>query len=210
MVFLDSKNTNLTVKEFNEYGNKNISNFSTISVVEKNDFGLGISELVDINSSFYGVELSVDYSNNIMLDYFMNLIRITLEEESLALENSDINFLTTIGGETLDSVIGWIKDNIGLNQFYVRYYMSLLVDIDSFSTSIKNYNQKAFVGGFLSYKEGKFSKDEEVDESKLKEYTDKRVGFNFVYNEEDGRWRVDWGATYKNISTDNTILMKLN
>lgn len=129
----------------------------------------------------------------------------------MAFENSDINLFSTIGGEALDTAIGWIKSNIGYNQYYVRNYMSYLIDLSSFEVNISDFNETAYIGGFLSYKEGRFSKDEEVNKDKLEDNIDKKVGFHFKFNDDTESWYVDlWGSTYRNIETNNTILLKLD
>ncbi|MFY9283336.1 MAG: hypothetical protein WAO56_04360 [Miniphocaeibacter sp.] len=211
IVFVNGKNTNMTVEEFNEFGNKNLSKQDSIAVVEKSKFGYALSNSVSLENVDDYVDLEMNYENNFYLDHFINIIKKTLKENEMAFENSDINLFSTIGGEALDTAIGWIKSNIGYNQYYVRNYMSYLIDLSSFEVNISDFNETAYIGGFLSYKEGRFSKDEEVNKDKLEDNIDKKVGFHFKFNDDTESWYVDlWGSTYRNIETNNTILLKLD
>lgn len=209
IVFINGKNTGITVKEFNNMDSKNLTDKDSIAVVDKTSIGYALSDSMALINTNGTVNLEVNYNNRIYLEYFIGLIRQTLSEDEQAFKNSDINMITTLGGKTLDNVMGWIKDNIGYGQYYIRDYLSFLLDIDSFEVNISEYNSEAYIGGFLSYKEGKFSKDEEVDEKKMEEHKDKKIGFHFDYDENEKKWTVDWGTTYRNIGTGNSLLIKL-
>ncbi|MDL2311058.1 hypothetical protein LJC13_03670, partial [Peptostreptococcaceae bacterium OttesenSCG-928-C18] len=73
-------------------------------------------------------------------------------------------------------------------------------------------SNSAYIGGYLNYKEGKFDNEEKNPNiDALEEYVDKKTGFHFKFDEEKGKWYVNlWGTTYRDIKTDNTLLLKLN
>lgn len=206
LVFIDEKNTGMTVNEFNEFGNKKLTSENTIAVVKSNNVGCLASELVSLREVNNSVELPLDYNNDFYLDKFINIARKTLDEDEMAFRNSDINIFSTLGGEGLENAITWIKDNIGYERYYVRDYISYLIDIDSLDVRPTS----AYIGGYLNYREGQYDKDETDIEMGLEEFTDKKVGFHFKYNEKDKKWYVDlWGTTYRYIGNENTILLKL-
>ena len=209
LVFVDEKNTGLTVAEFNEFGNKKLSGKNSIAVVQSNNVGCLASESVSLKETHNVIDLPLNYNNEFYLDKFINIAKKTLEEDELAFKNSDINVFSTLGGEGLESAITWIKENIGYERYYVREYISYLVDIDSLDVRPNS----AYIGGYLTYREGQFDKDEKDIkdiEMGLEEYTDKKVGFHFKYSEKDKKWYVDvWGNTYRYVGTENTILLKL-
>ncbi|WP_099203581.1 TcaA second domain-containing protein [Miniphocaeibacter massiliensis] len=213
LVFIDGKNTNKTVEEFNEMEGKNLDDGNSIAVLNKSAIGYGLSDSIALINADGSAKFKVNYENNLMLDKFISMIKTTLQNDSKAFRNSDINMLTTLGGEELDAAIGWINKNIGNNQYYIRDYMSYLVDKDSFDVKEGGYfsSTSAYVGGYLNYKEGKFSNDDKnPDLNNLDEYVDKKTGFHFKFDEDEKAWYVDlWGTTYRSIETNNTLLLKL-
>lgn len=75
IVFVNGKNTNMTVEEFNEFGNKNLSKQDSIAVVEKSKFGYALSNSVSLENVDDYVDLEMNYENNFYLDHFINIIK---------------------------------------------------------------------------------------------------------------------------------------
>lgn len=208
MVFINGENTELTVKDFNKLSSEDLQIGDKISLVSKLPWGYAISDEEEIKEEKESISLQVKKADNYMKEKFINIIKKTLKEDELGYETGDLSVFTTITGTQMDRNKSWINSNKSYNNYYIKDYRKVEIDMDSFDVG-NNWQGPGYVGymgGYLTYGQDKYNKNygEKPNKENLTLYERERVGFHFKWMEDEKEWKIYmWGNTYRPISSNN-------
>lgn len=210
IVFINRKNTNMTVSEFNSFGKKNINEGDELSLMNQEPWGYSFSDTLKIGpDSKYG--LQIEMINQEVVSGVQDLIVETLKKDREAFMTSDVERITTLTGTAYLKNLSLLRMNNIYGQGYIKNYERLLLDMDTFELD-KKEGYKGYVGGYLTGSEVAFRLEEGPESAKNFVQKEKeKVGFHFVYNKKNQKWMINqWGSTNKEFKNENLIEIPLN
>lgn len=210
IVFVNRKNTNMTVSEFNNFGKKNINEGDELSLVNMEPWGYSFSDVLKIgeNSKY---ALQIEMINQEVVTVVQDLVVETLKRDREAFLTSDTEKITTLTGTAYLKNLSLLRMNNIYGQGYIKNYERLLLDMDTFELD-KKEGYKGYVGGYLTGSEAAFKLEEGPESAKNFVQKEKeKVGFHFIYNKKNQKWMISqWGSTNKEFKNENLVEIPLN
>lgn len=203
-VFINEKFTGKTVDEFN--GLKwEIHEGDKIQLAEVLPWGLIISGPKEYHNSRY-MSFEMNYVTESLKQTLVEVIRQTLKNDKEAFYKNDPSLLNTLVGEAKKQSENWIELNKKYDNVLIRKYEKFSADFGSLSVTRDDEKFKAYLGGFMTYRERSYFKGDlpsEVKDKDLKLFDQVRRGFHFEYDERSDQWKVNlWGTTFRSLDYD--------
>lgn len=202
-VYINGKDTGLSVGEFNLLDGVNIKQGDKIQVKEEFPWGFSFSDEYTYegeNSIYLEVNLNSEDNMQVIMEKVVQL----LKEDEEARQKMSMNPFTSIIEPELSSAKSLIDSEVDSDIIYYRDYKSMEFDPDSFDIySNDDGSYTAYIGGVITYDTTEVS-PEDVDSVEGQEISEIR-GFHLTHL-PDKDWFVNlWGYTERYINTDNLI-----
>lgn len=202
-VYINGKDTGLTVAEFNLLDGVDIKQGDKIQVKEEFPWGFSFSDeyTYDGEASIY-LEANLNSEDNMQV--IMDKVVQLLKEDEEARRKMSMDPFTSIIEPELSSANSLIDSEIDSDIIYYRNYKSMEFDPESFDIySNEDGSYTAYIGGVITYDTTEVS-PEDLDSVEGQELSEIR-GFHLTYL-PDKDWFVNlWGYTERYINTDNLI-----
>ena len=203
ILFVNDKNTGLTVKEFNKLNGTNIKKSDILKVVSKMPWGYTISDGVSYEGEST-VNVSASLNDPKLMDIAIAKTLKLLKEFMVARGNKDLTVLTVFTGSALELSKRDVEEVINSGREFLGGYPSVEFDLNSFEVRESEGTYKMFIGGHLLVQETSYRADGRVPDITKVTPIDRKVGFHFIYDKEKKDWFCEiWGITSKYITRDN-------
>lgn len=203
ILFVNDKNTNVTVKEFNTYKSTNIKKSDQLRLVTKMPWGYIISDEVEYDGS-NKVDLSTSLLDPKLEDIAISKTLLALKQFVYARGNKDITALNVFTGKALEFTKRDVQEVIGSGREFIGGYPSMEFDLGSFDVLESNQTYKMFIGGHLLVQETSYGPNDKIPDITKITPEDRKIGFNFIYDKERKDWFCEaWGFTVRHIERKN-------
>ncbi|MCI5997843.1 MAG: hypothetical protein PT934_02155 [Peptoniphilaceae bacterium] len=203
ILFVNDKNTTLTVKEFNKLSSSSVKKDDVLKVVTKMPWGYTISKGVTYDGE-KSINVSASLSDERLRNVAIAKTTKLLKDFMLARGNKDLSLLDGMTGSALEISKGYVETFINSGREYVGGYPSMEFDLNSFEVSEYQDTYKMYIGGHLLVQETSYGANDNVP--KITDVTplDEKVGFHFVFDKDRKDWLCNmWGFTTREITRDN-------
>lgn len=203
ILFVNDKNTGITVKEFNTYNSTNIKKDDILKVVTKMPWGYTISDGVAYDGS-RSLNVSASLSDPRLKEISISKTLLLLKQFMYARGNKDMTALTVLVGNALETTKVNVQEVINSGREFVGGYPSMEFDLNSFEVSEYGNTYKMFIGGHLLVQETSYGPNDRVPDITKVTPEERKVGFHFVYDKDKKDWFCEiWGFTTRHITRDN-------
>ncbi|EGV09185.1 conserved domain protein [Parvimonas sp. oral taxon 393 str. F0440] len=203
ILFVNDKNTELTVKEFNKLSGTNIKQGDILKVVTKMPWGYTISDGVTYQGE-KKINVSTSLTDKRLLEVAIARTIELLREDVQSRGKKDANLLTTMIDPSLRIEAKRVESLINNGREYVGGYPSMEFDLNSFEIREYGDTYEMYIGGHLLVQETTYpqnSKPPQLTSITPEEFT---VGFHFIYDKEKKNWYSNiWGFTTRTITRTN-------
>ena len=202
-MFVNDKNTELTVKEFNKLSGTNIKQGDILKVVTKMPWGYTISDGVTYQGE-KKINVSTSLTDKRLLEVAIARTIELLREDVQSRGKKDASLLTTMIDPSLRIEAKRVESLINNGREYVGGYPSMEFDLNSFEIREYGDTYEMYIGGHLLVQETTYpqnSKPPQLTSITPEEFT---VGFHFIYDKEKKNWYSNiWGFTTRTITRTN-------
>lgn len=203
ILFVNDKNTNLTVKEFNNLESTNIKNGDELKLVTKMPWGYIVSDSISYDGS-KNITLSAPLKNEKLKDIVIAKTLLSLKQFVYARGNKDLTSLSSFTKDALEFTKRDVQEVINSGRKFIGGYPSMEFDLSSFEVTEKNGVYKMFIGGHLLVQETSYGVNDKIPDITKVTPEERKVGFNFIYDTEKNDWLCEaWGFTAKHIERNN-------
>lgn len=193
ILFVNDKNTGITVKEFNTYNSTNIKKDDILKVVTKMPWGYTISDGVAYDGSS-SLNVSTSLSDPRLKEISISKTLMLLKQFMYARGNKDMTALTVFVGDALETTKVNVQEVINSGREFVGGYPSMEFDLNSFEVSEYGNTYKMFIGGHLLVQETSYGPDDRVPDITKVTPEERKVGFHFIYDKDKKDWFCEiWG-----------------
>lgn len=203
ILFVNDKNTELTVKEFNKLSGTNIKQGDILKVVTKMPWGYTISDGVTYQGE-KKINVSTSLTDKRLLEVAIARTIELLREDVQSRGKKDASLLTTMIDPSLRIETKRVESLINNGREYVGGYLSMEFDLNSFEIREYGDTYEMYIGGHLLVQETTYpqnSKPPQLTSITPEEFT---VGFHFIYDKEKKNWYSNiWGFTTRTITRTN-------
>lgn len=203
ILFVNDKNTELTVKEFNKLSGTNIKQGDILKVVTKMPWGYTISDGVTYQGE-KKINVSTSLTDKRLLEVAIARTIELLREDVQSRGKKDASLLTTMIDPSLRIETKRVESLINNGREYVGGYPSMEFDLNSFEIREYGDTYEMYIGGHLLVQETTYpqnSKPPQLTSITPEEFT---VGFHFIYDKEKKNWYSNiWGFTTRTITRTN-------
>lgn len=203
ILFVNDKNTELTVKEFNKLSGTNIKQGDILKVVTKMPWGYTISDGVTYQGE-KKINVSTSLTDKRLLEVAIARTIELLREDVQSRGKKDASLLTTMIDPSLRIEAKRVESLINNGREYVGGYPSMEFDLNSFEIREYGDTYEMYIGGHLLVQETTYpqnSKPPQLTSITPEEFT---VGFHFIYDKEKKNWYSNiWGFTTRTITRTN-------
>ena len=203
ILFVNDKNTELTVKEFNKLSGTNIKQGDILKVVTKMPWGYTISDGVTYQGE-KKINVSTSLTDKRLLEVAIARTIELLREDVQSRGKKDASLLTTMIDPSLRIETKRVESLINNGREYVGGYPSMEFDLNSFEIREYGDTYEMYIGGHLLAQETTYpqnSKPPQLTSITPEEFT---VGFHFIYDKEKKNWYSNiWGFTTRTITRTN-------
>lgn len=203
ILFVNDKNTELTVKEFNKLSGTNIKQGDILKVVTKMPWGYTISDGVTYQGE-KKINVSTSLTDKRLLEVAITRTIELLREDVQSRGKKDASLLTTMIDPSLRIETKRVESLINNGREYVGGYPSMEFDLNSFEIREYGDTYEMYIGGHLLVQETTYpqnSKPPQLTSITPEEFT---VGFHFIYDKEKKNWYSNiWGFTTRTITRTN-------
>ena len=203
ILFVNDKNTELTVKEFNKLSGTNIKQGDILKVVTKMPWGYTISDGVTYQGE-KKINVSTSLTDKRLLEVAIARTIELLREDVQSRGKKDASLLTTMIDPSLRIEAKRVESLINNGREYVGGYPSMEFDLNSFEIREYGDTYEMYIGGHLLVQETTYpqnSKPPKLTSITPEEFT---VGFHFIYDKEKKNWYSNiWGFTTRTITRTN-------
>lgn len=203
IIFVNDKNTGLTVKDYNSLSGTNIKSGDEIKVVTKMPWGYNISEGVKYNG-----EKSITVSNSLtdpkLLEVAISKSLKLFKEDVYARGSKDETVLTVMVDEALAYAKNRIQGLISSKRNYLGGFVSMEFDLNSFEIRPYKDTYEMYIGGYLLVQETTYSDSKNAPQIADVEPVNEKIGIHFIFDKEKKDWYCNvWGFTTRYISRNN-------
>lgn len=203
IIFVNDKNTGLTVKDYNSLSGTDIKLGDEIKVVTKMPWGYNISQGVKYNG-----ENSLTVSNSLsdpkLLEVAISKSLKLFKEDVYARGAKDETVLTVMVDEALDYAKNRIQGLINSKRNYLGGFISMEFDLNSFEIRPYKDTYEMYIGGHLLVQETTYSDNSNAPQISTIDPVNEKIGIHFIFDKEKKDWYCNvWGFTTRYISRDN-------
>lgn len=203
IIFVNDKNTGLTVKDYNSLSGTNIKQGDEIKVVTKMPWGYNISEGVK-----YSGERSLTVSNSLsdpkLLDVAISKSLKLLKEDVAARGAKDETLLTLMVDDALDYAKRRIQGLVSSNRNYLGGFVSMEFDLNSYEIRPYKDTYEMYIGGHLLVQETTYPDGSNPPEISNVDSDNQKIGIHFIFDNEKKDWYCNvWGYTTRYITRKN-------
>lgn len=203
ILFVNDKNTELTVKEFNKLSGTNIKKGDILKVVTKMPWGYTISDGVTYQGE-RKVNVSTPLSDKRLLDVAISRTIELLREDVQSRGKKDASLLTTMINPSLQIEAKRVESLINNGREYIGGYPSMEFDLNSFEIREYGDTYEMYIGGHLLVQETTYPQNSKPPKLESITPTESTVGFHFIYDKQKKNWYSNvWGFTTRTITRDN-------
>lgn len=203
ILFVNDKNTELTVKEFNKLSGTNIKKGDILKVVTKMPWGYTISDGVTYQGE-RKVNVSTPLSDKRLLDVAISRTIELLREDVQSRGKKDASLLTTMINPSLQIEAKRVESLINNGREYIGGYPSMEFDLNSFEIREYGDTYEMYIGGHLLAQETTYPQNSKPPKLESITPTESTVGFHFIYDKQKKNWYSNvWGFTTRTITRDN-------
>ncbi|MDY6064792.1 MAG: hypothetical protein SPI59_00495 [Finegoldia sp.] len=208
IVFVNGKNTSLTVDEFNEMGKFDIDENSEIFLLARPQWGY-VTSKSESTKGKDSLDLNINYMNGNIQRQVISLLKKTFKEDEKALATNDISNYTSLSSEAYHREEANLSLNEGYGRLVSRKYDSFKVDRN---LEVDSESESEFkVEVFANFREAKYGIDEEkpADED-LEKAENVPYSFTISYDYDEKEYYItNWEKSYGQPS-DDMIEVKMN
>lgn len=203
ILFVNDKNTELTVREFNKLSGTNIKKGDVLKVVTKMPWGYTISDGVTYSGES-SINVSTSLSDKRLLDFAISRTVEMLREDVQSRGKKDSSLLTIMRDPSLQIEKNRVDSLINSGREYVGGYPSVEFDLNSFEIREQGDTYEMYIGGHLLVQETTYGKNEKPPQLSSITPVESKVGFHFIFDKEKKNWFCNiWGFTTRTITRDN-------
>lgn len=203
ILFVNDKNTELTVKEFNKLSGTNIKKGDILKVVTKMPWGYTISEGVTYQGE-RKINVSTPLADKRLLNVAIARTIELLREDVQSRGKKDASLLTTMIDPSLQVEKRRVESLINSGREYVGGYPSMEFDLNSFDIREYGDTYEMYIGGHLLVQETTYPKNGKPPQLSSITPVESRVGFHFIYDKQKKNWYSNiWGFTTRTITRNN-------
>lgn len=203
ILFVNDKNTELTVKEFNKLSGTNIKKGDILKVVTKMPWGYTISDGVTYQGE-RKVNVSTPLSDKRLLEVAISRTIELLREDVQSRGKKDASLLTTMINPSLQIEAKRVESLINNGREYIGGYPSMEFDLNSFEIREYGDTYEMYIGGHLLVQETTYPQNSKPPKLESITPTESTVGFHFIYDKQKKNWYSNvWGFTTRTITRDN-------
>lgn len=203
ILFVNDKNTNLTVKEFNNLESTNIKNTDELKLVTKMPWGYVVSDAIPYDGS-KNITLSAPLKSEKLKDIVISKTLLSLKQFVYARGNKDLTSLSAFTKDALEFTKRDVQEVINSGRKFIGGYPSMEFDLSSFEVTEQRGVFKMFIGGHLLVQETSYGPNDKIPDITKVLPEERKVGFNFIYDTEKNDWLCEaWGFTAKHIERNN-------
>lgn len=208
IVFVNNKNTGLTVDEFNKIGSFDMDEKAEIFLLARPQWGYVTSNRQSLEDKS-SLDLNINYRNGNIEREVISLLKKVFKEDEKALASNDPSKYESLTGEAYYREEANLSLNEGYGRRVSRKYTSFKVDKNF--KSDKDTNGQLKVDVFVNFGEKKYGADEEepsVDSLQKAENVPYSFTIKYDYNKKE-YYITNWEKTYSQIS-ESMIEVKMN
>lgn len=203
IIFVNDKNTGLTVKDYNSLSGTNIKQGDEIKVVTKMPWGYNISQGVKYNG-----ERSLTVSNSLsdpkLLDVAIAKSLKLFKEDVYSRGSKDETVLTIMVDEALEYAKKRIQGLVSSNRNYLGGFVSMEFDLNSYEIRPYKDTYEMYIGGHLLVQETTYPNGSKAPQISTVEPKNEKIGIHFIFDNEKKDWYCNvWGFTTRYISRSN-------
>lgn len=203
ILFVNDKNTNVTVKEFNTYKSTNIKKGDELKVVTKMPWGYIVSDAVTYDGS-KNINVSTSLQDPKLKDIAIAKTLLVLKQFVYARGNKDLSALSVFTSDALEFTKRDVQEVINSGRKFLGGYPSVEFDLNSFEVFEYMNTFKMFIGGHLLVQETSYGTNDRLPDITKVTPEERKVGFEFIYDKDKRDWFCEaWGFTAKHITRDN-------
>ena len=203
ILFVNDKNTELTVKEFNKLSGTNIKEGDVLKVVTKMPWGYTISEGVTYSGEGK-INVSTSLTDKRLLNVAISRTIELLREDVQSRGKKDASLLTIMTDPSLGVEKRRVESLINSGREYVGGYPSMEFDLNSFEIREHGDTYEMYIGGHLLVQETTYPQNNKPPQLSSITPVESTVGFHFIYDKEKKNWYSNiWGFTTRTITRNN-------
>lgn len=203
ILFVNDKNTELTVKEFNKLPGTNIKNGDILKVVTKMPWGYTISDGVTYQGE-KKINVSTSLTDKRLLEVAIARTIELLREDVQSRGKKDISLLKVMINPSLEIEAKRVESLINNGREYVGGYPSMEFDLNSFEIREYKDTYEMYIGGHLLVQETTYPQNSKPPQLSSITPIESMVGFHFIYDKEKKNWYSNiWGFTTRTITRTN-------
>lgn len=203
ILFVNDKNTELTVKEFNKLPGTNIKNGYILKVVTKMPWGYTISDGVTYQGE-KKINVSTSLTDKRLLEVAIARTIELLREDVQSRGKKDISLLKVMINPSLEIEAKRVESLINNGREYVGGYPSMEFDLNSFEIREYKDTYEMYIGGHLLVQETTYPQNSKPPQLSSITPVESIVGFHFTYDKEKKNWYSNiWGFTTRTITRTN-------
>ena len=203
ILFVNDKNTELTVKEFNKLSGTNIKSGDILKVVTKMPWGYTISDGVTYQGESK-INVSTSLTDKRLLNVAINRTIQLLREDVQSRGKKDASLLTVMINPSLEIEAKRVESLINNGRDYVGGYPSVEFDLNSFDIREYGDTYEMYIGGHLLVQETTYPQNNKPPQLSSITPVESTVGFHFIYDKQKKNWYSNiWGFTTRTITRTN-------
>ena len=203
ILFVNDKNTELTVKEFNNLSGTNIKSGDILKVVTKMPWGYTISDGVTYQGESK-INVSTSLNDKRLLEVAISRTIELLREDVQSRGKKDASLLTVMINPSLQIETKRVESLINNGREYVGGYPSMEFDLNSFEIREYGDTYEMYIGGHLLVQETTYPQNSKPPQLSSITPVESMVGFHFIYDKEKKNWYSNiWGFTTRTITRTN-------
>ena len=203
ILFVNDKNTELTVKEFNNLSGTNIKSGDILKVVTKMPWGYTISDGVTYQGESK-INVSTSLNDKRLLEVAISRTIELLREDVQSRGKKDASLLTVMINPSLQIETKRVESLINNGREYVGGYPSMEFDLNSFEIREYGDTYEMYIGGHLLVQETTYPQNSKPPQLSSITPIESMVGFHFIYDKEKKNWYSNiWGFTTRTITRTN-------
>lgn len=203
ILFVNDKNTELTVKEFNKLPGTNIKNGDILKVVTKMPWGYAISDGVTYQGE-KKINVSTSLTDKRLLEVAIARTIELLREDVQSRGKKDASLLKVMINPSLEIEAKRVESLINNGREYVGGYPSMEFDLNSFEIREYKDTYEMYIGGHLLVQETTYPQNSKPPQLSSITPVESMVGFHFIYDKEKKNWYSNiWGFTTRTITRTN-------
>lgn len=203
ILFVNDKNTELTVKEFNNLSGTNIKSGDILKVVTKMPWGYTISDGVTYQGE-KKINVSTSLNDKRLLEVAISRTIELLREDVQSRGKKDASLLTVMINPSLQIETKRVESLINNGREYVGGYPSMEFDLNSFEIREYGDTYEMYIGGHLLVQETTYPQNSKPPQLSSITPIESMVGFHFIYDKEKKNWYSNiWGFTTRTITRTN-------